>query len=460
MLDKAKNRGANRPYLRNVNVRWFGFELDSLLEMRFEESELDEFSLRPGDVLACEGGEPGRAAVWQLAGKGIYFQKAIHRIRFSSEVEPQFFVNALRAAADDSRLASFFTGAGIKHLTGKGLAAFTFPVPPLAEQHRIVAKVDELMALCDLLEAAQKEREGRRDRLVVASLVGLNQPLETSDVRKHGRFTVDHLRHMTSTKAHLKLMRQSIIDLAVRGQLVPQDPSDEPPMLPEKSDYSQGSLPAGWRRVPLAALLAEDTRNGFSLKPDEPSEGTPILRISACTIRADGLVAEEEHKLMSGIEPGVRVQYGLRSGDLLACRFNGNKSFVGRLAIFEDRLGIRPIFPDKLIRIRLAPRLVVPAFVRMAGDSNIVRDQIAQACATTVGNWGISASNLKDVRFPVPPVAEQGRIVAKINELMTVCDRLEAQLEAGRAARAKLLEVILRDALAEGQQGSATTRTA
>ncbi len=173
MLDKAKNKGTPRKYLRNINVRWFDFDLSDLLEMRFEDSELPEFALRFGDVMICEGGEPGRAAVWDARETDIYFQKAIHRVRFLDFVDSEFFVKALRASADDGRLAEYFTGTGIKHFTGKGLASYLFPLPPLAEQRRIVAKVDELMAVCDRLEAGLAAGEETRGRLVGAVLHGV-----------------------------------------------------------------------------------------------------------------------------------------------------------------------------------------------------------------------------------------------------------------------------------------------
>ena len=170
MLDKAKNKGKPRRYLRNINVRWFDFDLSDLLEMRFEDSELPEFALRFGDVLICEGGEPGRAAVWDARETDIYFQKAIHRVRFLDFVDSDFFVKTLRASADDGRLAEYFTGTGIKHFTGKGLAAYSFPLPPPAEQQRIVAKVDQLMALCDWLEVSLTKGEEKRGRLVESVL--------------------------------------------------------------------------------------------------------------------------------------------------------------------------------------------------------------------------------------------------------------------------------------------------
>ncbi|MBI3531317.1 MAG: restriction endonuclease subunit S [Burkholderiales bacterium] len=170
MLDKAKNKGTPRRYLRNVNVRWFDFDLSDVFEMRFENSELTEFALKRGDVLICEGGEPGRVAVWDERENDIYFQKAIHRVRFPIGVNPHYFANALREAADSGRLATYFTGVGIKHFTGRGLASFSVPLPPLAEQHRIVAKVDELMALCDQLEAQLTTTQTDSRRLLEAVL--------------------------------------------------------------------------------------------------------------------------------------------------------------------------------------------------------------------------------------------------------------------------------------------------
>lgn len=248
-----------------------------------------------------------------------------------------------------------------------------------------------------------------------------------------------HYERIAETPDAIMRLRRFVLNLAVRGKLVPQSASESRvPLASHSAEQTPSELPASWQYAPLGALLREDTRNGFSRRPDEANHGVPILRISAGTMRRDGLVAEEEHKLISGIDERTRREYGLEAGDLLACRFNGNKAFVGRLTLFTDYLGLRPIYPDKLIRVRVNPNIALPEFLRAAGESDLVRGEVEAHCATTVGNWGISASNLKEVRFPVPPLAEQRRIVAKVNELMSLCDRLEAARTAREATRDRL----------------------
>jgi type I restriction enzyme, S subunit len=173
MLDAQKNRGGSKPYLRNTNVQWMRFELADVKEMRVDEREEDELRLKSGDLLICEGGEPGRCAIWREEVDEMYFQKALHRVRPCEAILSEFLALNLQLDCRNEVLASYFTGATIKHLTGRSLSKYPVPIPPLAEQLRIVAKVDQLTAWVDKLEAQLASSRSTSDDLLSALVAEL-----------------------------------------------------------------------------------------------------------------------------------------------------------------------------------------------------------------------------------------------------------------------------------------------
>ena len=116
MLDEKKNRGEPLPYLANINVRWGEFNLDDLREMRFEENERERFGLKHGDIVMCEGGEPGRCAIWKEPIPGMMFQKALHRIRPYECLDSRFLFYSFLHKGEMDGFAGLFTGSTIKHL--------------------------------------------------------------------------------------------------------------------------------------------------------------------------------------------------------------------------------------------------------------------------------------------------------------------------------------------------------
>ncbi len=137
MLDKAKNKGSYQPYLANLNVQWGMFKLGSLQKMRFEEHEQERYGLEVGDLIICEGGEPGRCAIWRGEVANMKIQKALHRLRVRPEYCSNFLYYRMLLAGRNRELDRHFIGSTIKHLTGVRLKDVEFEFPELDEQKSI-----------------------------------------------------------------------------------------------------------------------------------------------------------------------------------------------------------------------------------------------------------------------------------------------------------------------------------
>lgn len=154
MLDQNKNKGDYQPYLANVNVRWGEFDLEDLPLMKFEESEQERYELKYGDLVICEGGKPGRCAIWKEQIPNMKIQKALHRVRVHDCLDYRYLFYWFLLAGKTGELDQYFTGATIKHMPGQKLKEVVIDKPPLEIQHRIA---DILSAYDDLIENNQKQ---------------------------------------------------------------------------------------------------------------------------------------------------------------------------------------------------------------------------------------------------------------------------------------------------------------
>ncbi|WP_445955457.1 restriction endonuclease subunit S [Yeosuana sp.] len=152
MLDKNKNKGNFHYYLRNISVRWGAFDLDNLSQMRFEESEEEKYELLENDLVICEGGEPGRCAIWKKEFPKMKIQKALHRVRVKNNLFVKFLYHFMFYSGNTGLLEKYFTGTTIKHLTGNGLKKVCIPLPLVNEQHQIVQEIESRLSVADKME--------------------------------------------------------------------------------------------------------------------------------------------------------------------------------------------------------------------------------------------------------------------------------------------------------------------
>ena len=143
-LNQSKDEGEMYPYLCAINVLWDKIDLSTLKQTKFKEEEIEKYSVKKGDLLICEGGDIGRAAIWDK-DETILYQNALHRVRFNDEVLPRYCLLYLRHLKENGILDSRYgKGVTIKHLVKSSLLSISIPIPPLSEQSRIVEELDQL----------------------------------------------------------------------------------------------------------------------------------------------------------------------------------------------------------------------------------------------------------------------------------------------------------------------------
>jgi type I restriction enzyme S subunit len=383
-------------------------------------------------------------------------------------VQPRYQWIVLRSPFMVTYVEEKMRGQAYPAINDSDFALLPFPLPPLTEQHRIVAKVDELMALCDRLEAARAEREATRDRLAAASLARLNAP-DPETFHDDARFALDTLPALTTRPDQIKQLRQTILNLAVRGKLVPQDPKDESawellkriaaenkellsekdirphkPALPAKNFEAETKIPPNWKHVYLQNLAYQIT-DGTHLTPKYTEQGKPFL--SAQNVKPFKFMPAK-HRFVSEIDfDNYRANRRPERGDILMTRVGAG---IGEAAVLDSDFEFA--FYVSLCLIKIPNRLLSADYLVLWLNSPEGRD------SSTIRTYGKGASqgnlNLSLVRtfkIPLPPLAEQHRIVAKVDALMALCDRLEASLDAAAVTRRRLLDALLAEALAPAE---------
>jgi type I restriction enzyme, S subunit len=354
--------------------------------------------------------------------------------------------------------------AGQKRVPTEYFAHSPFPLPPLAEQYRIVAKVAELMILSDRLEAARRERDKRCDRLTAAAHHHLNNVENAEAARKHASFYVNHLPTLTIRPEQIPALREAILNLAVCGRIILQDENDEPvSKLLERILVEQQRLIAAGV-IPKPKVRPPDALVELAFEPPKSWESIRFGRL--CNIVTSGSRGWAEYYSESGPRfiRAQNIRFGKLRLDDLACvnppkKSEGTRTRVsnGDLLVVITGAGVtNPALLDvdlgeayvsqhvaliKPTDTNLSPWLLLCLMAPMGGRAELVTR------AYGAGKPGLNLDNIRSLPIPLPPLAEQHRIVARVTELMGLCYRLEGQLSNARSQSRRLLESVLHRAL-------------
>ncbi len=379
-------------------------------------------------------------------------------IRARSEELHRYFGFFFQTPLYRNRVAGHGKGIGINNLQKGALLALECPVPPLAEQHRIVAKVDELMALCDRLEAEVGAGEAAHAKLVETLLGTLTQSTDAAELEANWQRLAEHFGTFFTTESSLDTLKQAILQLAVMGKLVPQDRNDEPasellkriakerarfeaegtckkskPMPPVDADTQPFAIPGSWQFERLGFVSITSTgKTPATSKAEYYGDELPFIGPGQITPTGEILPPE---KLLS--DAGRNETTIAKSGNILMVCIGGS---IGKAAIANMELAFNQ-------QINCASPILVSSRYLYSGMTAQYFQRSVLAKATGSATPIINRSNWDEIPLPIPPLAEQHRIVAKVDELMALCDRLKADLAESRARQARLSTTLIESAL-------------
>ena len=407
--------------------------------------------LTGGEILLCVVGSIGKLGIVPDSWAGANIARAVARIKPIPDVLRDYLLLVLQDKSVQNYFISTTRTLAQPTLNVGMIEQTPIPVPPLAEQKRIVAKVDELMALCDRLEAQQQERERRHAALARASLARFADAPTPANL--------SYLFH-SSFIIHPSSLRRSILTLAVQGKLVPQDPNDEPAienldeiesekafliearkLRPNRvTEISQTKglqyeVPDSWRWFRLGDVAFFQEGPGIR-NWQFRTEGIKLLNVQNIV---DGkLVLENTDRHISTEEfESTYRHFAVETGDIL---FASSGASWGKTAWFVDP-GYTVMLNTSMVRMKFYSKRCDDAFLLLFLRTDFFKTQMEIQLVGIQPNFG--STHLGRVYIPLPPLAEQRRIVAKVEQLMALVDALETQLAASRATAANLLSALV-----------------
>ena len=407
-------------FLRITDIQENRVDWETVPFCKIPQSQIPKYRLAKGDlVFARTGATVGKSFLIQTEIPESIFASYLIRVRVTKAIEARYLYHFFQSSDYWHQISDSSSGIGQPNVNGKKLAAITLPIAPIAEQRRIVARIEELFSRLDAGVAA--------------------------------------LRH---AKAQLQRYRQSVLAAAVTGQLTQpwreQHPDTEPAAalrrslietrqvmwtgkyhspVPVARDQSR-VIPESWAWMSADELIREPLKNGLSLKGFANPPGVAVLKLDA--LNENGLDYSKRQYLRTDSPKVAEIQ--IERGDFLISRGNGSLRLLAK-GVLADVVPENVIFPDTMIRFRFPPAL--HRWISVAWRSRVLRGQIEGRAKSTAGIYKIAQGDLRPIAIPIPPLAEQHQIVAEVESRTTAIDHLEAELDRHITRSNRLRQSIL-----------------
>ncbi|MFQ2034973.1 restriction endonuclease subunit S [Aeromonas veronii] len=434
---------------------------------KFEE--LKAFEVRPFDLIISCSGTVGKVAVAPLDMEPGIINQALLKISLNTlALTNEYFKILFPAYFMKTETLSELQGTAQKNMVSVDvLKNEPFPYPPIDEQHRIVAKVDELMVLCDQLEQRCESQLAAHQTLVETLLATLTDCVDADELAQNWARLSTHFDTLFTTERSIDALKQTILQLAVMGKLVPQDPSDEPAsalleriaakkeqLVKEKKIKKEKPLPLifedgrlfeipnewAWSNIGETFLVT----GGLQKTPKR----TPVLNhypyLAVANVQRGRLELDDLKRFEVTSEELER--YRLMPGDLMVVEGNGSENEIGRCAIWSGEVQ-DCLHQNHLIKCRPLS-LDLSSWVLQTLNSPFGIAVMKSLAVTSSGLYNLSVGKIRSIAFPLPPLKEQHRIVAKVDELMTLCDQLKSRLQTNQQTQLALAESLAEGALA------------
>lgn len=456
------------PFLRSQNVWNYGLEMDDVAYISAETHEkMSNTMVETNDILLnITGASLGRCAIYPDGAGEANVSQHVTIIRPTEVAIRSYLHYCILSPYTQILIWGRQVGMAREGLSKKVLEQFEMPLPPLAEQHRIVAKVDELMALCDQLEQQQANSIEAHQTLVETLLGTLTNVESQEEFAEAWTRIADHFDTLFTTEQSIDQLKQTILQLAVIGKLVPQDPNDEPASVllerieaekkkliaadklknekqqpPIADEEKCFDLSSGWEWVRFSDYAVDIATGPFGSmihQSDYVKNGVPLINPSHMI--NDQIVPDMDISISEEMAKDF-ASYSMTDGDIVMAR----RGEVGRIALVtKNEVGWLCGTGSFVLRFS---KDVARHYLKLVFRCDFVRRYLAgEAVGTTMFN--LNHGILRKMPLAVPPLAEQHRIVAKVDELMALCDALKVRLAAAQTTQVYLADAIVEQAVA------------